>query len=114
MDASIIAAPSSTKNRARARDPEMHQTKKGNAWHFGMKLHIGVDAATGVVHSLTTTAANVNDVTVAHRLLHGGETAAYGDAGYRGGGEAARVGPVGRALARGDAPGAPTATGAGE
>ena len=84
VDASIIAAPSSTKNRARARDPEMHQTKKGNAWHFGMKLHIGVDAATGVVHSLTTTAANVNDVTVAHRLLHGGETAAYGDAGYRG------------------------------
>ena len=84
VDASIIEAPASTKNRARARDPEMHQTKKGNAWHFGMKLHIGVDAASGLVHHLATTAANVNDVTVAHRLLHGGETEAWGDAGYQG------------------------------
>ena len=84
VDATIIEAPASTKNRARARDPEMHQTQKGNAWHFGMKLHIGVDAASGLVHSLATTAANVNDVTVAHRLLHGGETEAWGDAGYQG------------------------------
>lgn len=84
VDATLIEAPPSTKNRARARDPEMHQTKKGNRWHFGMKLHIGVDAATGLVHSLATTAANVHDVTVAHRLLHGGEREAYGDAGYRG------------------------------
>ena len=72
VDASIIEAPSSIKNRARARDPEMHQTKKGNQWHFGMKLHIGVDSETGVVHSVTTTAANAHDVTEAHRLLHGG------------------------------------------
>ena len=72
VDASIIEAPSSTKNRARERDPEMHQTKKGNQWHFGMKAHIGVDADTGIVHSLSTTAANVHDVTEAHNLLHGG------------------------------------------
>jgi IS5 family transposase len=84
VDATIIEAPTSTKNRTGERDPEMHQAKKGNAWHFGMKLHIGVDAATGLVHSLSTTAANVHDVTVAHRLLHGGETQAWGDAGYRG------------------------------
>ena len=84
VDATIIEAPASTKNRARARDPEMHQAKKGNAWHFGMKLHIGVDAASGLVHHLATTAANVNDVTQAHRLLHGGETEAWGDAGYQG------------------------------
>ncbi len=84
VDASIISAPSSTNNRSGERDPEMHQTKKGNEWHFGMKLHIGVDAATGVVHSLHTTAANVPDVTEAHHLLHGGETEACGDAGYRG------------------------------
>ncbi len=84
MDASIIAAPSSTKNRQRARDPEMHQTKKGNEWHFGMKLHIGVDADSGLVHSMRATAANVADVTEAHRLLHGEEREAYGDAGYRG------------------------------
>ena len=84
VDASIIAAPSSTKNQRRRRDPEMHQTKKGNEWHFGMKLHIGVDAATGVTHSLSTTAANSADVTEAHRLLRGGERAAWGDAGYQG------------------------------
>ena len=84
MDATIIEAPSSTKNRRRERDPEMHQTKKGNSWHFGMKLHIGVDAETGLVHSLPMTAANAADVTEAHRLLHGGEREAYGDAGYRG------------------------------
>ena len=73
VDASIIEAPSSTKNRRRARDPEMHQTKKGNEWHFGMKLHIGVDADSGLVHSMRATAANVADVTEAHRLLHGEE-----------------------------------------
>ena len=84
VDATIIEAPSSTKNRGGARDPEMHQTKKGNQWHFGMKLHIGVDAGTGVVHSFTTTSANVHDVTEAHRLLHGGEKQVWGDAGYIG------------------------------
>ena len=84
VDASIIEAPSSTKNRRRARDPEMHQTKKGNEWRFGMKLHIGVDADSGLVHSMRATAANVADVTEAHRLLHGEEREAYGDAGYQG------------------------------
>lgn len=84
VDASIIAAPSSTKNRSKERDPEMHQTKKGNEWHFGMKLHIGVDSETGVVHSVSTTPANVHDVTETPRLLHGGETQVWGDAGYQG------------------------------
>ena len=84
VDASIIAAPSSTKNRRKERDPEMHQTKKGNEWHFGMKLHIGVDSETGVVHSVSTTLANVHDVTQTPRLLHGGETQVWGDAGYQG------------------------------
>ena len=62
----------------------MHQTKKGNQWHFGMKVHIGVDSETGMVHSMTTTAANVHDVSEAHRLLHGGESQVWGDAGYQG------------------------------
>ncbi len=84
VDASIIAAPSSTKNQARARDPEMHQTKKGNEWRFGMKLHIGVDAETGLTHSLSTTAANRADVTEAHQLLRGDECEAWADAGYQG------------------------------
>ena len=84
VDASIISAPSSTKNRANARDPEMHQTRKGNQWYFGMKLHIGVDAETGIVHSLHTTAANVSDITAAPDLLHGDETLVCGDAGYQG------------------------------
>ena len=84
VDASIIEAPSSTKNQAGARDPEMHQTKKGSQWYFGMKVHIGVDAQTGVVHSISTTPAKVHDVTEAHRLLHGGETRVWGDSGYRG------------------------------
>ena len=84
VDASIIAAPSSTKNRRKERDPEMHQTKKGNEWHFGMKLHIGVDSETGVVHSVSTTPANVHDVTETPRLLHGGETQVWGDAEYQG------------------------------
>jgi IS5 family transposase len=84
VDATIIAAPSSTKNQQGERDPEMHQTKKGNQWHFGMKAHIGVDAESGLVHTVVGTAANVNDVTQAGALLHGEETAAFGDAGYRG------------------------------
>ena len=84
VDASIIEAPSSTKNRAGERDPEMHQTKKGNQWYFGMKVHIGVDAETGLVHSMSATAANVHDVSEAHNLLHGGETMVWCDAGYQG------------------------------
>ena len=84
VDATIIEAPSSTKNRSGQRDPEMRQVKKGNQYHFGMKQHIGTDAATGLVHSFTTTSANVHDVTQAHRLLHGGETQVWGDAGYLG------------------------------
>ena len=84
VDASIIAAPSSTKNRSKERDPEMHQTKKGNEWHFGMKVHIGVDSQTGVEHSVSTTPANVHDVTETPRLLHGGETQVWCDAGYQG------------------------------
>ena len=84
VDATIIAAPSSTKNSTGGRDPEMHQTKKGNQWYFGMKAHVGVDAESGLVHSLIGTAANIADVTKAHELLHGGETVAFGDAGYIG------------------------------
>ena len=84
VDASIVAAPCSTKNRKGERDPEMHQTKKGNQWYFGMKAHIGVDAESGLVHTLETTAANVSDVAVAHALLHGGEAEVHGDAGYQG------------------------------
>ena len=84
VDATIIAAPSSTKNQGNTRDPEMHQARKGNQWHFGMKAHIGVDAESGLVHTLVGTAANVNDVTQAGALLHGQETVAFGDAGYRG------------------------------
>ena len=81
VDASIIEAPSSTKNRAGARDPAIHQTKKANQRHFGMKVPIGVDSETGVVHRVATTGANVNDVTEVHRLLHGGEARVWGDAG---------------------------------
>ena len=84
VDATLIAAPPSTKNKDKARDPEMHQTKKGNQWHFGMKAHIGVDAESGLVHTVLATAANVADVTQAHALLHGEESLALGDAGYQG------------------------------
>ena len=84
VDATILDAPASTQNRAQQRDPEMHQVKKGNQWYFGMKAHIGVDAATGLVHSVATTAANVADVTQVPQLLHGGETRVWGDAGYQG------------------------------
>ena len=84
VDATLIAAPPSTKNKDKKRDPEMHQSKKGNDWHFGMKAHIGVDAASGLVHTVVGTAGNVADVTQAHALLHGDEVAALGDAGYQG------------------------------
>jgi transposase, IS5 family len=83
VDATLIAAPSSTKNSSGERDPEMHQTKKGNQWHFGMKAHIGVDADSGLVHTVVGTAANVNDVTQAHALVHGEETDVFADAGYQ-------------------------------
>lgn len=84
VDATIIAAPSSTKNAAKARDPEMHQTRKGQQWHFGMKLHIGVDSKTKLIHRMTTTAANMHDAKVLGELLHGNETRVYGDQAYRG------------------------------
>ena len=83
VDATLIAAPSSTKNATGTRDPEMHQTKKGNQWHFGMKAHIGVDADSGLVHTVIGTPANVNDVTQANALLHGRESSVHGDAGYQ-------------------------------
>ena len=84
VDATLIAAPSSTKNSSGERDPEMHQAKKGNQWHFGMKAHIGVDADSGLVHSVIGTAANIHDVTQGHGLLHGKETIVFADAGYQG------------------------------
>jgi IS5 family transposase len=84
VDATIIAAPSSTKNAAKARDPDMHQTKKGNQWYFGMKAHIGVDSKTKVIHSVVATAANVSDSAVLPDLLHGDETRVWGDQAYRG------------------------------
>ena len=84
VDATIIAAPSSTKNRAGKRDPDMHQTKKGNQWHFGMKAHIGADAASGLVHSVEGTAANESDISQTHKLLHGEEQIVHADAGYTG------------------------------
>ena len=84
MDASIIAAPASRKNRKREGDPEMKQTKKGNQWHFGMKLPIGVDDQTGVAHRLATPAANVHDLVPSEELLHGEEERVWGDAGYQG------------------------------
>ncbi len=84
VDATIIEAPSSTKNKEQQRDPQMHQTKKGNQWHFGMKLHIGADSQTGLVHSASVTAANVHDRHQVPHLLHGRETRLYGDSAYRG------------------------------
>ncbi|RST51976.1 IS5 family transposase [Variovorax sp. DXTD-1] len=84
VDATLIAAPSSTKNKDGLRDPEMHSAQKGNQWHFGMKAHIGVDADSGLVHTVRGTAANVNDVTEGNSLLHGHEEVAFGDAGYQG------------------------------
>ena len=84
IDTTIIAAAPSTKNRQRQRDPEMHQTKKGNQWFFGLKGHIGADAASGLVHSVHVTAANESDVAHAHELLHGQETVVLADSGYTG------------------------------
>lgn len=84
VDATIIEAPSSTKNKKNERDPDMHQTKKGNEWHFGMKAHIGVDAKSGLTHTLVTTAANQHDLNQLHNLLHGDEEFISGDAGYQG------------------------------
>ena len=84
VDATILSAPPSTKNKAKERDPEMHQTKKGNAWHFGMKAHVGVDLDSGLVHTVVGTAAHVADIAQTHALLHGEEKVAFGDAGYQG------------------------------
>ena len=84
VDATLIAAPSSTKNATGERDPEMHQTKKGNQWYFGMKAHIGVDADSGLVHTVRGTPANVNDVVQGNRLLHRNEAVVFADAGYQG------------------------------
>ncbi|RFF71331.1 IS5 family transposase [Xanthomonas campestris] len=84
VDATLIAAPSSTKNTDHARDPEMRQAKKGNQWYFGMKAHIGVDEFSGLVHHVHCTAANVADVTATHALLHGKEDSVFGDSGYTG------------------------------
>jgi IS5 family transposase len=83
-DATIIAAPPSTKNKQKSRDPEMHQTRKGNQWHFGMKAHIGVDVASGVVHTVKGTAANEADINQTASLLHGQEEDVFADAGYTG------------------------------
>ena len=84
VDATLIAAPSSTKNKDGKRDPEMHSSKKGNQWHFGMKAHIGVDTDSGLVHTVRGTAGHVADVTEGNSLLHGEETVVYADAGYQG------------------------------
>ena len=84
VDATLIAAPPSTKNRDQSRDPEMHQSKKGNEWHFGMKLHIGVDSQSGLVHSASVTAGHVHDSQELPNLLRGDETRLYGDSAYRG------------------------------
>lgn len=84
VDATIISAPSSTKNAKKKRDPEMHQTKKGNEWKFGMKCHVGVDAGSGLVHTITVTSANVHDINETHKLLREDDEFAYGDNGYSG------------------------------
>jgi IS5 family transposase len=84
VDATIIDAPSSTKNQSKSRDPEMHSTQKGNQWYFGMKAHVGVDAGTGYVHTVTVTAANEHDITEAHKLLREDDEFMSGDSGYVG------------------------------
>jgi len=84
VDATLIDAPSSTKNKAKQRDPEMHQTKKGNQWYFGAKIHAGVDAGTGYIHSVEMTAANVADITVAASLIREDDEVVYGDSAYSG------------------------------
>ena len=87
VDATLIAAPSSTKNAKKARDPEMHQTRKGNPWRFGMKGHIGVDSKSGLIHSAAVMPANTHDSQVLGRLLHGSETRVWGDSAYSGQGD---------------------------
>ena len=84
MDASIIEAPSSTKNKEGKRDPEMTSTEKGKQWHFGMKVHSGVDAGSGYIHTITATSANVHDITEGHKLIREDDNVAYGDSGYTG------------------------------
>ena len=84
IDATLVAAPSSTKNSTGTRDPEMHQTKKRNRWHFGMKAHIGVDSDSGLVHTVSTTAANAHDIVQAAALLHGQGSDVFSNSGYRG------------------------------
>ena len=86
VDSTIISAPSSTKNKEKKRDPDAHQVKKGNTWHFGYKAHIGVDKDSGLVHTVKATAANVHDVSETSKLLTGEEEAVYGDSGYLGAG----------------------------
>ncbi|WP_338626260.1 IS5 family transposase [Selenomonas sp. TAMA-11512] len=95
VDATIIHAPSSTKNATKSRDPEMHSTKKGNRWYFGMKIHSGADAATGYVHTITATVANVHDIARTHALIREDDHSVYGDSGY--------LGVEKRAKIRGDA-----------
>ncbi|GIX21510.1 MAG: IS5 family transposase [Gammaproteobacteria bacterium] len=90
VDATIISAPSSTKNKDGKRDPEMHQTKKGNQWYFGMKAHIGVDSRSKLIHSVVATAANVHDSRLLPDLLHGGKTRVWGDSAYTGQGAVIR------------------------
>ena len=98
IDATIIAAPSSTKKRRRERDPEMHQTKKGNQWYFGMKAHIGADEESGLVHSVEGTAANISDISQTHALLHGEEKRAGVDAGYTGVEKRPEIAALGREI----------------
>ena len=91
VDATIINAPASTKNKDKQRDPEMHQTKKGNQWYFGMKAHIGTDSKTKLMHAVVATAANVHDSQVLGDLLHGEERRVWGDAAYAGQGDVIRA-----------------------
>lgn len=87
VDSTIISAPSSTKNKEKKRDPDAHQVKKGNTWHFGYKAHVGVDKDSGLVHTVEATPANVHDVTQTSSLLTGEEDVVYGDSGYLGAGK---------------------------
>lgn len=91
VDATIIAAPSSLKNKEGKRDPEMHQTKKGNQWYHGMKIHSGVDAGSGYVHTITGTAANVHDINETAKLIREDDDVVYGDSGYSGAGKRAEI-----------------------
>jgi IS5 family transposase len=98
VDATLIAAPPSTKNRDRKRDPEMHQTRKGNQWHFGLKAHIGADRDSKLVHTVVVTAANVSDIAKTAELLHGVETQVHADAGYTGVEKRAEITALGRPI----------------